>query len=185
MTIGELDYTSMIVDNFNVSSDSGAPLVPYRESSLIFLSVFIFAIPIVLMNLLVGLAVGDIESVQRYAYLRNKGKFVDFVYGVERRFPKFITRYFYKPQLVISGSFLEKKISSQEYTFVVDQDLDEDEDYMTADQVEEQKLEILTKELAKTTQRQLSIIGTIQDQRNLLLALAAKAGVETREQDTR
>ena len=61
----------------------------------------------------VGLAVGDIESVQRYAYLRNKGKFVDFVYGVERRFPKFITRYFYKPQLVISGSFLEKKISSQ------------------------------------------------------------------------
>lgn len=73
----------------------------------------------------------------------------------------------------------------REYTFVVDQDLDEDEDYMTADQVEEQKLEILTKELAKTTQRQLSIIGTIQDQRNLLLALAAKAGVETREQDTR
>ena len=56
---------------------------------------------------------------------------------------------------------------------------------MTADQVEEQKLEILTKELAKTTQRQLSIIGTIQDQRNLLLALASKAGVETREQDTR
>ena len=56
---------------------------------------------------------GDIESVQRYAYLRNKGKFVDFVYGVERRFPKFITRYFYKPQLVISGSFLEKEISSQ------------------------------------------------------------------------
>ena len=73
----------------------------------------------------------------------------------------------------------------REYTFVVDQDLDEDEDYMTADQVEEQKLEILTKELAKTTQRQLSIIGTIQDQRNLLLAYAAKAGVETREQDTR
>lgn len=54
MTIGELDYTAMIVDNFNVSSDSGAPLVPYRESSLIFLSVFIFAIPIVLMNLLVS-----------------------------------------------------------------------------------------------------------------------------------
>lgn len=132
----------------------------------------------------VGLAVGDIESVQRFAYLRNKGKFVDFVYGVETRFPKFITRYFYKPQLVICGILLEK-ISLQEYTFVIDQDLDEDEDYMTADQVEEQRLEILTKELAKTTQRQLSIMGTIQDQRNLLLALAAKAGIDTREQDTR
>lgn len=85
---------------------------------------------------------------------------------------------------MICGILLEK-ISLQEYTFVIDQDLDEDEDYMTADQVEEQRLEILTKELAKTTQRQLSIMGTIQDQRNLLLALAAKAGIDTREQDTR
>ena len=54
MTIGELDYTTMIVDNFNVTTDSGAPLVPYREASLVFLSLFIFAIPIVLMNLLVS-----------------------------------------------------------------------------------------------------------------------------------
>ena len=46
---------------------------------------------------------------------------------------------------------------------------------------EEQKLEALTKELAKVAKRQASIIGTIHDQRNILLALATKAGVNAHE----
>lgn len=49
---------------------------------------------------------------------------------------------------------------------------------------EEQKLEVLTKELAQVTKRQMSIIGTIHDQRNILLALAAKAGVDAHEEDS-
>lgn len=61
----------------------------------------------------VGLAVGDIESVQKHAFLRNKRRFIDFVFGVERNFPKFITRRFHRPQLVITGRYVEKKILSQ------------------------------------------------------------------------
>ena len=61
----------------------------------------------------VGLAVGDIESVQKHAFLRNKGRFIDFVFGVERNFPKFIARRFHKPELVITGRYVEKKILSQ------------------------------------------------------------------------
>lgn len=61
----------------------------------------------------VGLAVGDIESVQKYAFLRNKGKFIDFVVEVERKFPKFITRRFHKPLLVETGRLVKRKISSQ------------------------------------------------------------------------
>ena len=60
---------------------------------------------------------GDIESVQKYAFLRNKGKFIDFVFGVERHFPRFITRRFHKPQLVVTGRYVERKISSG-YVFV-------------------------------------------------------------------
>lgn len=55
---------------------------------------------------------GDIESVQKYAFLRNKGKFIDFVHGVERHFPRCITRRFHKPQLVVTGRYVERKISS-------------------------------------------------------------------------
>lgn len=49
---------------------------------------------------------------------------------------------------------------------------------------EEQKLEVLTKELAQVAKRQMSIIGTIHEQRNILLALAAKAGVDAHEEDS-
>ncbi|KAJ7385774.1 hypothetical protein OS493_013808 [Desmophyllum pertusum] len=151
-----------------------------EESSFIFLCIFIFAMPIVLMNLLVGLAVGDIESVQKYAFLRNKGKFIDFVVGVERNFPKFITRRFHKPQLVVTGRYVEKKISSQKYYF---EDVDLDNEEQRAGYEDEQRLEVLTKELLKAKKRQMLIIDKIRDQRNILLAVAAKAGVDTREED--
>ena len=49
---------------------------------------------------------------------------------------------------------------------------------------EERRLEALTKELAKVAKRQMSIIGTIHDQRNILLALATKAGVDTHEENS-
>ena len=68
---------------------------------------------LVLCLIQVGLAVGDIESVQKYAFLRNKGKFVDFIVEIERKFPKFITRRFHKPLLVETGHYVKKKISSQ------------------------------------------------------------------------
>lgn len=55
MTVGELDYTTMLVDNLELRDPvTHAHLVPYRESSFIFMCLFIFAMPIVLMNLLVG-----------------------------------------------------------------------------------------------------------------------------------
>lgn len=55
MTVGELDYTTMLVNNLEARDPvSDAHLVPYRESSFIFLCFFIFAMPIVLMNLLVS-----------------------------------------------------------------------------------------------------------------------------------
>ncbi|KAL9969346.1 hypothetical protein ACROYT_G021550 [Oculina patagonica] len=181
MTVGELDYTTMLVDSLEAKNpESKAPLVPYRESSFVFFCLFTFAMPIILMNLLVGLAVGDIESVQKYAFLRNKGKFIDFVVEVERKFPKFITRRFHRPLLVETGRYAKKKISSQKFS-IEDGDLGNDE--QGAGNEDERRLEMLTKELAKAKKRQMSIIDAIHEQRNILLDLATKAGVDTREEN--
>jgi len=178
MTLGELDYNTVMVDSlYDKNPKTNAPLLPYRESSTVFMGIFIFVMPIILTNLLVGLAVGDIESVQKYAFLRNKGKFINFVVGIERKFPKCITRRFHKPQLVVTGRKVEKKISSQKYTFE-DKDLG-DEDHRPENE-DEQRLDMLTKELAKAKQRQTSIIDTMHDQMNILLAVAARVGVDTR-----
>lgn len=56
MTIGEIDYNTMLVDNLRGENpNNGAALVPYTESSFVFMCIFIFAMPIILMNLLVSI----------------------------------------------------------------------------------------------------------------------------------
>lgn len=65
---------------------------------------------------------------------------------------------------------------------IEDGDLDNEE--QGAGNEDERRLEMLTKELAKAKKRQMSIIDAIHEQRNILLALATKAGVDTREEDT-
>ena len=71
MTIGEIDYNTMLVDNLHGNnSENGAPLVPYSESSFVFMCIFIFAMPIILMNLLVSNGIYD--EFQRKLYLNRK-----------------------------------------------------------------------------------------------------------------
>ena len=55
MTLGELDYNTVMVDSLNATNpETKAPLLPYQESSIIFMGLFIFAMPIILTNLLVS-----------------------------------------------------------------------------------------------------------------------------------
>lgn len=63
MTLGEIEY----VDNFLPYED----LEPFGVDVNILLLVFLFLMPIVLMNLMIGIAVGDIEKVQHNAYLKR------------------------------------------------------------------------------------------------------------------
>lgn len=41
------------------------------------------------------MAVGDIEAIQKTAFLRNKGKQITFIADIEKKFPKFFTRRIY------------------------------------------------------------------------------------------
>ena len=54
-----------------------------------------------------------------------------------------------------------------------------DEDSQRSVQEDDEKLDILTKELVKAKQRQTSIIETMQDHSSILLAVAARVGVDT------
>ena len=77
MTVGELDYTTMLVNNLEQRDPiSHAHLVPYRESSFIFMCLFIFAMPIVLMNLLVSTKIKT-KNVSHYIAV---SKYLQMVY---------------------------------------------------------------------------------------------------------
>ena len=55
MTTGELDYSTMLVESLDATNSANdAPLLPYRESSYLFVALFIFAMTIILTNLLVS-----------------------------------------------------------------------------------------------------------------------------------
>ena len=55
MTIGEIDYNTLMVSSLTAKNpETNAPLLPYRESSTLFVGIFIFAMPIILTNLLVS-----------------------------------------------------------------------------------------------------------------------------------
>ena len=54
MTVGEIDYATMLVDNLDARNEkTNGPMVPYKETSFIFICIFQLAMPIILMNLLV------------------------------------------------------------------------------------------------------------------------------------
>eukprot|EP00794_Sanderia_malayensis_P000577 gene577-1237_t len=70
MSIGEIDYDNVFTDNLNITSPTTTlPMMPMGPVSYVILSVFLLLMPIIMMNLLVGLAVGDIETVRRTALL--------------------------------------------------------------------------------------------------------------------
>jgi transient receptor potential cation channel subfamily A member 1 len=65
MMLGEMDFVGTYVQPFYVGE------LPFPIPAFIILCLFMILMPILLMNLLIGLAVGDIESVRRNAQLKR------------------------------------------------------------------------------------------------------------------
>lgn len=57
----------------------------------------------------IGLAVGDIDSIQKNAKMKRKAMEVDYLDNIEDRYPKRLLQYFYNPITVIypnKGTFV-------------------------------------------------------------------------------
>ncbi|XP_077979943.1 uncharacterized protein LOC144435234 [Glandiceps talaboti] len=94
MTVGELDYTDMF------HSDDADIQHFYTVGRVMFV-IFIFLMPIVLMNLMVGIAVGDINRVEEGAYIEKVEMQVELIEGIERTMPRWLQRKFYAAKLVV------------------------------------------------------------------------------------
>ncbi|XP_070579650.1 transient receptor potential cation channel subfamily A member 1-like [Ptychodera flava] len=86
MTLGELDYSDMFYST---------SLEPFDTTTYFIFIVFIFLMPIVLMNLLVGIAVGDIDKIQKSAYIERIVMDVDAIEKIETNLPKYFQRKLY------------------------------------------------------------------------------------------
>ncbi|KAJ7385742.1 hypothetical protein OS493_013775 [Desmophyllum pertusum] len=104
MMVGELDYTDLLVDNIgnnNTVPGTNVPYVPLPTLTFCLFLVFVLMVSIVLVNLLVGLAVGDIESIRRTASLRTLIDQALLVDGIMKSYPRFILRRMYRCSLEI------------------------------------------------------------------------------------
>ena len=68
MTSGEMEYDNLFFDNQNGNK---LETVPYMNTTKILFVMFVIIMPIIIMNLLVGLAVDDIKTVQQNAVLKR------------------------------------------------------------------------------------------------------------------
>ncbi|RDD43956.1 Transient receptor potential cation channel subfamily A member 1 [Trichoplax sp. H2] len=91
MMLGELDY----IDVFFDSIYNGNTKTPFNYLALIFLIVFAVVMPIAAMNLMVGLAVGDIDKIERNAVLSRLKIQVQFIDQVENSLPYLLRKKFY------------------------------------------------------------------------------------------
>jgi len=74
MMLGEIDLLGTYIQPLYAEDDGEngqARTIPYPVPVFLMLGVFMVLMPILLMNLLIGLAVGDIESVRRDAQLKR------------------------------------------------------------------------------------------------------------------
>lgn len=69
MMLGELDFVGTYVQPYYKSETDTT--LPFPITTFVVLLLFMVFMPILLMNLLIGLAVGDIESVRRNAQLKR------------------------------------------------------------------------------------------------------------------
>lgn len=74
MMLGEIDLLGTYVQPLYAPDTDELGhnrIIPYPMPVFLMLGVFMVLMPILLMNLLIGLAVGDIESVRRNAQLKR------------------------------------------------------------------------------------------------------------------
>lgn len=69
MMLGEIDFVGTYVQPYYKTEID--VLLPFPIPTFFILGLFMVFMPILLMNLLIGLAVGDIESVRRNAQLKR------------------------------------------------------------------------------------------------------------------
>ncbi|XP_060756563.1 transient receptor potential cation channel subfamily A member 1b [Neoarius graeffei] len=86
MMVGELNYENSFLDSYN-QGRLAFPLITY----FVFV-VFILFMPILLMNLMIGLAVGDIAEVQRNAALKRIAMQINLHTNLEEKLPYWLMK---------------------------------------------------------------------------------------------
>lgn len=100
MMLGEIDFLNTFLQPMRQRfSDHNHTAWTQMAAATWFLMIFAILMPILLMNLLIGLAVGDIETVRRNASMKRLAMQVEHHTDLERRLPKQVLKYVRKSEV--------------------------------------------------------------------------------------
>ncbi|XP_041823420.1 transient receptor potential cation channel subfamily A member 1b [Melanotaenia boesemani] len=114
MMVGELNYQGNFLDALLKNE------LPFRLMTYFIFVHFVLLMPILLVNLMIGLAVGDIAEVQRNAALKRIAMQIDLHTALEDKLPYWFMKRVDKPSITIypnrkcSKHFLKQLISGEE-----------------------------------------------------------------------
>ncbi|XP_072234361.1 transient receptor potential cation channel subfamily A member 1-like [Leuresthes tenuis] len=114
MMVGELNYQSNFLDAFLKNE------LPFGVLTYLIFVNFVMLMPILLVNLMIGLAVGDIAEVQRNAALKRIAMQIDLHTALEDKLPYWFMKRVDKPSIIIypnrkcTRNFMSQMISGEE-----------------------------------------------------------------------
>ncbi|KAJ7385762.1 Transient receptor putative cation channel sub A member 1 [Desmophyllum pertusum] len=170
MMIGELDLGATFIDSIGQRSDKNQnPKNPFPGVAFLFIFLCLFLLTVALMNLLVGLAVGDTETMKKFATIKRLALQIEYHIQVEDSYPTFITRVAY--QMV----YVEKPNKLSRYHRVMEwlqtRFAEANPESVCEDRVTTE-LANLREETMKNKKRIKSIIAMLEAQHRLLTRLA-------------
>ncbi|XP_035438092.2 transient receptor potential cation channel subfamily A member 1 isoform X8 [Spodoptera frugiperda] len=180
MMLGELDFVGTYVQPYYKSETD--ILLPFPMPTFFILGIFMVLMPILLMNLLIGLAVGDIESVRRNAQLKRLAMQVVLHTELERKLPAILLEKVDKDELIEYPNNKKCKLGFLDLIlrkwfcnpFTDDAGLDlvleSSEDYITAE-LEKQKRKL----------RDISLV--LEQQHTLVRLIVQKMEIKTEADD--
>ncbi|XP_065057314.1 transient receptor potential cation channel subfamily A member 1-like [Rhopilema esculentum] len=99
MVTGEFEFEDAISSRLGTKDGSNILYVPYPTLSYVIFICFVFLVAVAFTNLLVGLAVGDIENIRNLATVSILQQQLEFIESVQGILPKyFLQRFVYIPK---------------------------------------------------------------------------------------
>lgn len=170
MMIGELDFGATFIDTIKQRNDvNNNPLNPFPPVGFLFIFLCLILLTVALMNLLVGLAVGDTETMKKYATIKRLGMQLEYQFQLEEAYPKFIIQKVYEMVYVEKPNQLHWFSRMAEWLQATFSEVAPDP--VEDDQPSE--LAEVKAEMMKNKKRIKSMMATLDAQNKLLMNLAA------------
>ncbi|XP_037549697.1 transient receptor potential cation channel subfamily A member 1b [Nematolebias whitei] len=169
MMVGELNYQNNFLEAFLNNR------LPFSILTYFIFVQFVLLMPILLVNLMIGLAVGDIAEVQRNASLKRIAMQIDLHTALEDKLPYWLMKRVDKPSVIIypnrkcSKHFLQQFLSGEE----------EKNEVWSRVQSKSQACTLIENELKKQKSRMKEMSSILEKQHNLLKLIIQKMEISS------